>query len=209
MIWICGNLDRPVIARQYYDSGLFGLQDLADCGALSENEFPLLAFRLYVRYMDIDIEATAVLAESWFLSDQSYTTALRQNCDPKLGALSQMACFVRDATGLSKKPPVAKEDSRKFAFLTNVAGRRIQSSLITFGHTHIRACADAVKILSRHMVETEDPAVLAVASGISENIQGSWNTDLRGGGDDRNCTLLDIDGSYPFENGQNCIIYTV
>ncbi len=209
MIWICGNLERPVIVRQYYDSRLFGLQDLVDCGALSESGFPLLAFRLYTRYTDMDIEATAVLAESWFLSDPNYTMALRQNCDPKLGALGQMACFVREATGLSKKLPAAKEDTRKFAFLTNVSGRRFQSSLFTFGYTHTRACADAVKILARHMVETENPAVLAIASGISETVQGRWTTDLCREGDERNCTLLDIDGSYPFENGQNCIIYTV
>lgn len=209
MIWICGNLERPVIVRQYYHRSHFGLQKLVDDGTLPEADFPLLACRLYTRYTDMDIEATAVFVESWFLSYPALIERLRKGCDPQLGALGQMACLVREATGLSQKPPVTREDSRKIALITSVAGQRFQSSLITFGYTHTRACADSVKILARHIVETENPSVLAVASGIAEDIQGHWTTDLRHGGTDRNCTVLDIDGSYPFEGGQNYVIYSV
>lgn len=209
MIWICGNLERPVVVRQYYHRNLFGLQKLVENGTLPEADFPLLACRLYTRYTDMDVEATAVFAESWFLCYPALTDRLHKGCDPRLGALGQMACLVQKATGLSQKPPVTREDSRKIALITSVAGRRFQSSLITLGHAHARACADSVKILARHIIETENPSVLAVASGIAEDAQGRWTTDLRHNGAERNCTILDIDGSYPFENGQNYIVYSV
>ena len=210
MLWSSGELDRPVIVREYYDRRVFGLRSLTDAGKLPAwGEFPLLACLLYARYQDMDIEAVAVVAEAWFLSDEENIELLRQNCDKRLGALAQMAGLARDATGLSQKPPLARTDARRFAFLTNVSGQRYNSSLITMGHTHTRACADAVKIFARHLAETEDPSILAVAGGIAEDATGYWCTDLRRPGTDRNCTVLNMDGSYPFENGKNFVVYTV
>ena len=66
-----------------------------------------------------------------------------------------------------------------------------------------------MKILARPLAETEDPSILAVASGIAEDATGYWCTDLRRPGTDRNCTVLNMDGSYPFENGKNFVVYTV
>jgi hypothetical protein len=210
LLCISGNLERPVIVREYYDRHVFGLRSLVDDGVLSaRGEFPLLAYRLYARYQDMDVEAVAVLAEAWFLSDESYVERLRIGCDKRLGAFAQMVALARDASGLAKKPPLARTDVRKFAFLTNISGQRYDSSLITMGHTHTRACANAVKIFARHLAETEEPSVLAVASGIAEDATGYWCTDLGRPGTDRNCTVMDMDGSYPFENGKSFVVYTV
>lgn len=209
MMWTCRNLERPVIVREYFNNRVFGLEQFADSRGYSGKEFPLLAFRLYTRYQDMDVEALAVLAESWFLASDENAALLREKCDKRLGALGQMVCLAREASGLAKRPPVGRCESRRFAFLTDVTGQRFESSLITVGYTHTRACADAVRILARHIAETEKPAVLSVASGIAEDATGYWCTDLRRPGTDRNCTVMDMDGSYPFAGGERFIVYSV
>ena len=205
-MWTCRNLDRPVIVREYFNRGIFGLQELAGDADFAGREFPLLAFRLYTRYQDMDVEAVAVLAESWFLARGDYLALLRKNCAKRLGALGQMSSLALEASGLGQRS--GAESGRRFAFITDVSGQRYDSSLITVGYTHTRACADAVKIFARHIAETESPAILAVASGIAEDATGYWCTDLCRPGTDRSCTVLDMDGSYPFANGQNYIVYT-
>lgn len=207
-MWICKNLDRPVIIREYCNFRLFTPQRF-DGGGRPGGDLPLLAFRLYARYQDMDIDAMAVLAESWFLSDEDCMRRLRENAVRRFGALGQMADFAREAAGFAGKPPISRGESRKIGFLTDVSGRRYESSLITMGNTHTRACADAVKIFARHLAETEDPAVLAVASGIVEDGFGNWTTDLCRPGPDRNCTVMDMDGTYPFENGRRSIVYSL
>lgn len=209
MMWTCRNLERPVIIREYFNSRVFGLQQLVEDGTIPAGEFPLLAFRLYTRYQDMDVEAVAVLADSGFLANDEYVALLRKNCARRLGAFGQMVDLSRDASGLGKTPPPGGVEPHRFAFLTDVSGQRYASSLVTLGYTHARACADAVKILARHLAETETPSILAVASGIAEDATGYWCTDLCRPGTERNCTVLDMDGSYPFKNGQNYIVYTV
>lgn len=208
-MWIIKDLDRPVIVREYCNRRTFGLQRLIDSGRLPDGEFPLLAFRLYARYQDMDIDAMAVLAEAWFLSDEACMKPLRKNCARRLGALGEMADLAREAAGFTGKPPLQPTEKKVFAFLTDVSGQRYESSLITMGNTHSRACADAVKIFARHLAETETPAVLAVASGIVEDGFGNWTTDLCRPGPDRNCTVMDLDGSYPFEKGRRSIVYSL
>lgn len=209
MMWTCRNLERPVIVREYFNNGVFGLRALADGGAFSGGDFPLLAFRLYTRYQDMDVEAVAVLAESWFLASDEYAAQLSKNSAKRLGALGQMVTLAREASGLPQRAGTQGADRRRFAFITDVSGQRYNSSLITVGYTHTRACADAVKIFARHIAETESPSILAVASGIAEDATGYWCTDLCRPGTDRSCTVLDMDGSYPFANGQNYIVYTL
>lgn len=209
MMWNCGNLERPVIIREYMNRRVFGLQHLVEDGTIPVNKFPLLAFRLYTRYLDMDVEAVAVLAESWFLANDDYVELLHRNCARRLGAFAQMVGLAREASGLGRGPLPDGDESHLFAFLTDVSGQRYNSSLITLGYTHARACADSVKILARHLAETERPSILAVASGIAEDNTGYWCTDLRRPGTDRNCTVLNMDGKYPFQNGQTYIVYTV
>lgn len=69
--------------------------------------------------------------------------------------------------------------------------------------------SDEYVALLRHIAETESPSILAVTSGIAEDATGYWCTDLSRPGTDRNCTVLDMDGSYPFANEQNFIVYTI